>query len=79
MLNNIEEKIRETVAEILEIEEDQITDDFGPGSTDTWDSLNNLKLITALEENFNISLTMDEISSMVDFAKIKQVVGGKCE
>ena len=79
MLNNIEEKIRETVAEILEIEEDQITDDFGPDSTDTWDSLNNLKLITALEENFNISLTMDEISSMVDFAKIKQVVGDKYE
>ncbi|MGB7439934.1 MAG: acyl carrier protein [Coleofasciculaceae cyanobacterium] len=77
MENSVEEKIRETIAEILEVEEDSITDDFSPESTDTWDSLNNLKMITALEENFSISLTMEEISSMVNFGKIKDVVSSK--
>lgn len=77
MKNSVEEKIKETIAEILEVEEDSITDDFSPDSTDNWDSLNNLKMITALEENFNISLTMEEISSMVNFGKIKDVVSRK--
>lgn len=77
MENSVEEKIREIIAEILEVEEDSITDDFSPESTDTWDSLNNLKMITALEENFSISLTMEEISSMVNFGKIKDVVSSK--
>ena len=78
MTNSVEEKIRETLADILDVEEDDITDDFGPDSADTWDSLNNLKMITALEETFEISLTMEEINSMVNFAKIKHVVSSKC-
>ncbi|PSP14967.1 MAG: acyl carrier protein [Cyanobacteria bacterium SW_11_48_12] len=77
MANSIEDKIRETMAELLEVDEEIITDDFNPDHTDTWDSLNNLKMITALEEEFNISLTMKEINSMVNFASIKNVVSSK--
>lgn len=77
MINNIEAQIRETIAEILEVDEEIISDEFNPDSTDSWDSLNNLKMITALEENFNINLTMEEINSMVNFAQIKSVISTK--
>lgn len=76
-IQNLESEIKEVMAEILDIDEDVITDDFGPESTDTWDSLNNLKMITALEETFDIALTMDEINSMVNFEKIKTVISAK--
>ncbi len=74
MQNNTEEQIKEIMSEILEVEEDNITDEFSPEHTEVWDSLNNLKMVTALEENFQISLTMEEINSMVDFARIKNVI-----
>lgn len=77
MSNSIEEQIKEIMAEILEVEESEIGDEFNPDSVDTWDSLNNLKMVTALEEAFKITLTMDEINSMVDFQEIKNVIKAK--
>lgn len=74
-MESIEDKIKEIMADILSIDdEDTITDEFGPEDAENWDSLNNLKLITALEEEFKISLTMDRINSMVNFGKIKQII-----
>lgn len=74
-MENTEDKIKEIMADILEIDdEDTITDEFGPEDVDTWDSLNNLKLITAIEEAFEISLTMDQINSMVNFSEVKKVI-----
>ena len=74
-MESIEDKIKEIMADILEIDdEDTITDEFGPEDAETWDSLNNLKLITAFEEEFKISLTMDQINSMVNFVEIKKVI-----
>ena len=37
--------------------------------------MNNLRLVTALEEEFNIQLSMGEIREMDSFGKIKEVIG----
>ncbi|MCJ7526128.1 MAG: acyl carrier protein, partial [Candidatus Aminicenantes bacterium] len=75
------EKIKAVLAEILEIEPKKIGDDCGPDSCQNWDSLQNLRIITALEKEFALKFTWPEISSMTDFSKIKDVIvrrlGGK--
>ena len=68
------EKIREVMADILGIDGSEISDDFAPDSTDSWDSLNNLRLITAFESAFEIKFTMSEINAMTDFAKIASTI-----
>jgi acyl carrier protein len=74
-MESIEEKIKDIMADILDIDDKEtITDDFSPEDAESWDSLNNLKLITAFEEEFEISLTMEQINSMVNFGKIKQII-----
>ena len=74
-MNDTDDRIKEIMVDILEIDdEDSITDDFGPTNADAWDSLNNLKMITALEEEFEVSFTMDQINSMVNFLEIKKVI-----
>lgn len=74
-MENIDDRIKEVITDILEIDDESIiTDEFGPKDADTWDSLNNLKMITALEEEFEISLTMDQINSMVNFSEIRKVI-----
>ena len=63
------------ISDILDIDEGDISDGFGPDDAPLWDSMNNLRLITALEENFRIKLTMEEIETMINFGEIKKVAG----
>ena len=67
------DRIKTIMADVLEVEVAEIDDDFNPDSTDNWDSLRNLHLITALEEEFGITLTMSEIQGMVNFSEIVRV------
>jgi acyl carrier protein len=70
-----EKKIKQIFADILDVKEEKITETFGPNDAAMWDSMNNLRLITALEEEFNIRLTMGEIREMDSFGKITEVIG----
>lgn len=66
----MEEKLKELMAEIFDVQVSDINDTFNPDSTNNWDSLNNLKLITAIESEFNVSFSMEEIQTMTDFKAI---------
>ncbi len=70
----MEEKIKDILVEILDVRESTIQDNFGPDDTALWDSLNNLRIITSLEEEFDIKLSMAEIGTMLNFKKIKEVI-----
>ena len=70
----MEERIRQIMVDILEVNDGDIDADFGPAQAPLWDSLNNLKLITAIEEEFGIKLSMDEINEMTDLGMIKNVL-----
>lgn len=66
----MEEKLKKLMAEIFEVHVSDINGTFNPDSTNNWDSLNNLKLITAIESEFNVSFSMEEIQTMTDFQAI---------
>jgi acyl carrier protein len=70
-----EKRIKQILIDVLDVKEAEITETFGPNDAALWDSMNNLRLITALEEEFNFQLTMEEIHQMDTFAKIREVVG----
>lgn len=42
-----------------------------------WDSMNHLNLIVELEMEFNVSFEPEEISQMVDFSKILEILTSK--
>ena len=73
----MEEKIKAILAAILQIEANEIKNDFGPDSCQNWDSLGNLRLITALEQAFQIKFTWSEISAMTHFASIRDIIARK--
>ncbi|MCU0235750.1 MAG: acyl carrier protein [Acidobacteria bacterium] len=75
----MEEKIRSILAGILEVEPKGIGDGFGPDSCQNWDSLGNLRIITALEREFAVKFTWEEISSMTNFARIREVIARRGE
>jgi acyl carrier protein len=74
---NMEEKIRTILAQILEVDAGEIGDGFGPDSCQNWDSLCTMRIINALEQKFALKFTWPEISSMTDFARIRDVIGAR--
>ena len=67
-------KIGGLLSEVFKIDADEVTDDTAPENVALWDSLNHLRMATAIEELFGIRLTMKEIRSMISFEKIVEVV-----
>jgi len=70
----MDEQIRELVADVLDLDEDKVTAALSPDDTEYWDSMNHLRLVTALEEEFDIKLTMDEVQSIENVGDIYAVV-----
>ncbi len=68
------EKIRKMIAEILRVNEDEIKEDTAIGDIPSWDSLNQLRILAAVESEFGIQFTPDVLMEMEDFSDIVQAV-----
>jgi acyl carrier protein len=58
------EHLKAFIADILDMQPADIAADMVRESTSQWDSLSHLRLMTALEDEFGVSLTMDEIANI---------------
>lgn len=68
------ENLTNIIADILRIPREEISDSLDMEETGTWDSLSHMQLIAALEEEFNIELTAEEIVAMRSVGEIKHVL-----
>ena len=68
-------KLAEIVADIFFLDEDEVTMELTPDDVGLWNSLNHLRLITAVESAFEIKLTMSEIQSIDTIEKLNELVG----
>lgn len=66
------EKLSSILSNILELEEDEISDKTSPENTPTWDSFNALVLVTELEDTFKVSFTIEDIESVSCVGDIKE-------
>jgi acyl carrier protein len=69
-----ERRIKEVMAEVLEIDPGSIGEGFHREEAPSWDSLNHLRMVSALEEAFGIRFTMKEVGEMERFATIRRLV-----
>ena len=72
------DKVREVIAEVLEVEQGDITIDSTPDTLTTWDSLRHLNIVLALESEIGIQLDPDEIEKIVSVRDIVEVIDAKC-
>ena len=70
----IHKKILNVVADIFEVPINQINNELSLNSIKQWDSVNHLKLMIALEEEFEIKFTKDDIESMINLSIIESTV-----
>jgi acyl carrier protein len=70
-------RLSELVADILRLPPDTVTDALTIAETENWDSLAHIELVAALESEFSIELSADDIVEMITYAKIRAILGGK--
>mgnify|MGYP003983112131 FL=1 len=56
--------IIEIFNDILDLEEGQLTPESSPEDIDEWDSMANVNIIVALEEEFKIKFKLDDIQDV---------------
>lgn len=69
--------LEELLAELLQIPVTKVTADLAMKDLDVWDSLKHMELIAALEQQFELQFTFEEIVSMRSVGDIKRVLSNK--
>ena len=70
-------KLREIRATAIDLDLDELTDTSSPDNTPEWDSFAHMSMVAAMEEEFKITLTLDEVISMLTLPKIEEVISQK--
>ena len=63
-MKNIETKIKEIIAHVLEVSVDYIEDDTEIGDISKWDSLHHIQIISDIEKEYDFHFTPEEIMKM---------------
>jgi acyl carrier protein len=69
---DVDSRVREVLAGVLEVPQSSIDDGFSRDDASSWDSLAHLRLVSALEEAFGVSFTMQEVGELTSVAAIRQ-------
>lgn len=68
------ERIKVVMAQIFNVDIDTITEESSPESIDRWDSLKHMQLILAIEDEFDITFSDDEIPNLLTTRAIEETV-----
>ena len=77
MTANLLVEMKKIVANALEIDEGQVTDDLCSKNCPEWDSVRNVSIILMIEETFSIEFDDDDFNRANDFAALVDLVREK--
>ena len=80
MVNNLmvnEKKIKKILSDILKIKTSSINNKTTHEKIKSWDSVAHLHIVMALENNFKVSFTPNEVVSLLSYSKIMSVLKKK--
>lgn len=75
----LEERVRGVVADILDLRADEITAATSKSTIEAWDSLAQINVASALEEEFGIVLSVSEIEALTSFANVLATLSSKLQ
>jgi acyl carrier protein len=76
-MSELKKRIRDIMSIVFDIEKEQIKDNSEPGLIENWDSLRHMNLIVALEEEFGIIFTDDEMTELLNMELITSIISDK--
>jgi acyl carrier protein len=71
----METRVRELLAQVLDVSADRIGPGFEQADAPSWTSLNHLMLVSQLESEFGLFLSNEEIRRLTSYDRIVETVG----
>ena len=73
-MENIDERITEETSAVFGLDAEEINEDSSQDNIEAWDSIKTLDLIVSLEEEFGVTIPLEEVGNMVNFKYIKLII-----
>ncbi len=68
------QRLYRAIAAVLDVDPAQLNDDSSPENVASWDSLNHLNIVMALEGEFGVAVSADDALDMGSIAKIRAIL-----
>jgi acyl carrier protein len=76
---SVPDQIRSIASDLFGIPIDKITAASTPETIETWDSIQHLNLVLALEEKFGVQLSPEEIEQLKSIGEVIEIVESKLQ
>ena len=73
----MEEKLKKILSQILRVPQNEITSNSSPDNISSWDSLQHMNIMLALEQSFGVSFTDEEIVESLSYEIILETLNEK--
>ena len=71
---SVEHRLKSIFSTVLDYPESKITKDTSPGDVPAWDSIEQINLVLAIEEEFDIMLDPTQIQTLDTFGKVQDYI-----
>jgi acyl carrier protein len=78
-LSEVDSRVKDVMAGVLDVPAADIGNGFRRDDAAEWDSMNHLRLVSALEEAFGIKFTMKEVGEMESFEDVRSKVAERLQ
>ncbi len=77
MAEGINERLNEVFRDVFDDESINVTRDTTADDIDDWDSLEHIRLVTAVEREFGVKFTMREVSAMKNVGEMIDIIAAR--
>ena len=71
---NNEQKLKQIISSVFKVDISSINNGTSPDSIESWDSLNHLNLVLALEEAFQVTFTEEQTVEILNYELIVETL-----
>lgn len=73
-MENIDERIKDVMSAVFGEDVESLNDESSQDNIENWDSIKHLDLIVSLEDEFDISIPLEEVQNLRNFKMIKLTI-----
>ena len=70
-MESIDERIKDVMSGVFGVDADTLNEESSQDNVEGWDSIKHLDLIVSLEEEFGVSIPIEEVGNLTNFKYIK--------
>ena len=70
----VEDRIKNVMSLVFDMPPSEISENASADTIELWDSLKHMNMVAALEEEFEVKFSDDEIIEMMNYPLIKQIL-----